>query len=490
MTEKVRKQLGEPKNELEKDTLAYIEPLVSEMIGEDIIGKGLTLTKCLEFCFKKGKKFEVKSGNSGCAKISDKQHFAWVREYFSDGPKVGRGLALHEKCREFWSVKKGEIVKTGTYNSVYSLNKQVYDWKRVSPRYGTTAPGYIYPCNIIEITKLLSKMLGAPRLENMDLRPLFENNRNNAPTRIFQRVIEMPAVENMGKMGLYRLAEDCIALSEIKCFTTGSPAKQLGVDKLVLKKFAEMDITLGQYNLWKESGCDLNEFDDFRSFTEKYPDQLHRVREIFREYSFIKFSSAARYLDKQREKYELQKYDVVMYWKDYLDMAKVEGLDLEHNRALLYPENVKKEHDRYSDLKELIKSQHLEQGLAFRAELLDDLAFSDDDFRIVPLRCVQDFLNESNELNHCVKTYADRCSDDQTNIFGLRKIDEPDKPYFTVNIDNNGNLIQNRGKNNCSPPKEVKTFVNKWLKFVEKQLKSISLRPSDVNNMNRIKIGA
>lgn len=82
MTDKVRKQLGEPKNDLEKDTLAYIEPLVSEMIGEDIIGKGLTLKGCLEFCFKKGKKFEVRSGSSGCARITEEQHFAWVREYF------------------------------------------------------------------------------------------------------------------------------------------------------------------------------------------------------------------------------------------------------------------------------------------------------------------------------------------------------------------------------------------------------------------------
>lgn len=82
MTEEVRKQLGEPKNELEKDTLAYIEPLITEMIGEDIIGKGLTLKDCLEFCFKNGKKFEVKSGNRGCARISEEQHFAWVREYF------------------------------------------------------------------------------------------------------------------------------------------------------------------------------------------------------------------------------------------------------------------------------------------------------------------------------------------------------------------------------------------------------------------------
>ncbi len=71
MNENVRKQLGEPKNDLERDTLNYIEPLITEMIGEDIIGKGLTLKGCLEYCFKKGKKFEVRNGSSGCARITD-----------------------------------------------------------------------------------------------------------------------------------------------------------------------------------------------------------------------------------------------------------------------------------------------------------------------------------------------------------------------------------------------------------------------------------
>lgn len=82
MTEKIRKQLGDPINDLERDTLNYIEPLITEMIGEDILGKGLTLKGCLESCFKKGKQFEIKSGNSGCARITEEQHFAWVREYF------------------------------------------------------------------------------------------------------------------------------------------------------------------------------------------------------------------------------------------------------------------------------------------------------------------------------------------------------------------------------------------------------------------------
>lgn len=85
MNENVKKQLGTPKNELEKDTLKYIEPLITEMIGEDIIGKKLTLKGCLESCFKKGKKFEVRDGSHGVAMITPEQHFAWVREYFGIG---------------------------------------------------------------------------------------------------------------------------------------------------------------------------------------------------------------------------------------------------------------------------------------------------------------------------------------------------------------------------------------------------------------------
>ena len=82
MTEEVRKQLGKPKNDQEKDTLNYIEPLVTDMIGEDIIGKGLTLSGCMKYCFKNGRKFEIRNGNNGCAMVPDEQHLVWVREYF------------------------------------------------------------------------------------------------------------------------------------------------------------------------------------------------------------------------------------------------------------------------------------------------------------------------------------------------------------------------------------------------------------------------
>ena len=69
------------------------------------------------------------------------------------------------------------------------------------------------------------------------------------------------------------------------------------------------------------------------------------------------------------------------------------------------------------------------------------MSYSDESFVIEPLRTVEDFVGESTALNHCVKTYVNQCAAGNTNIFGLRKKSEPDTPYFTGKVDNDGKLI-------------------------------------------------
>lgn len=82
MTEHTLKLLGKPANDMEKGILEYITPMIF-MPQENVIEhKKLTLRGCVEYCMKKGKQFEIKSGNFGFAPISPEQHFAWVREYF------------------------------------------------------------------------------------------------------------------------------------------------------------------------------------------------------------------------------------------------------------------------------------------------------------------------------------------------------------------------------------------------------------------------
>lgn len=423
------------------------------------------------------------------------RYFEIRKKYSSNDYTVESDFDIAETAREFWSVKNSEIVKTGVYKANYRWTGcvcELINWKRIPPRYSVSNPGRKFPGNILEITQTLSELLNMPILKNMDLRPLFENNEGSVPTAIFKQAIETPSIENMAKMGLTNLANGLIDYSSsdiVKPIKSSSPAKQLKIDRLTLRKFAEMNITLGQYNFWITGGFTPTDFDAFRTLAENYPGQFRTLSEIRGESRLIHFDTMARYLEKQRIKCGLSAADVVIYWRDYLQMTKTAGNDIDHNRNLVYPENLKTEHDRMMRMKELAKNARYEKKLCYRAEILDNLSFSNEEFLIEPLRTVQDFLNESSALNHCVKTYVEQCADGKTNIFGLRKIDEPDKPYFTVNIDNRGGLIQNRGKNNCDSPKEVKAFVAKWLKFVEKKLKTLSLEPSS-GTENLIRIGA
>lgn len=404
-------------------------------------------------------------------------------------------VSFREYKREFWSTAKGSVKNTGLYQAVYPYygygRTRLPYWERIPPRRGINNPGMIFPGNAVEITKAVSDRLNFPRLFNMDLRPLFEQNTEHTPTEIFKSVMRMPSIESMAKMGLHRLANGLINNTAVSVIDTGSPAKQLGVDKLVLQKFISSDISLYEYRYWHKWRLGLNDWENFKYLSENHV--LESTDGILNNYADVKvkFGTLAAYLKKQSVGKKLT--DTVMYWKDYLNMAQISGLDLEHNKDLLYPADVKKEHDRFMMIAEVRKNENEQAALEKRAELLNKLAFEDDDFIIIPLRSVQDFVNESSVLNHCVKTYVKQCAKGSTNIFGLREKEAPETPYFTVNIDNHGRLIQNRGKNNCAPPKEVKVFTNKWLKFVAEQLKKMSLEPGvtiETATASEFRIGA
>lgn len=82
MITKALKIFDNPKTPMETDTAEFIKPLIGELEAINIIDKMLTLTGCMKYCFNKGKKFEIKSGNAGTAAVTQKQHFEWCTEYF------------------------------------------------------------------------------------------------------------------------------------------------------------------------------------------------------------------------------------------------------------------------------------------------------------------------------------------------------------------------------------------------------------------------
>jgi len=66
-------------------------------------------------------------------------------------------------------------------------------------------------------------------------------------------------------------------------------------------------------------------------------------------------------------------------------------------------------------------------------------------------------------MHHCVATYIDRVAKGETTILFLRKKQNPETPFYTMEV-NNGAMIQCRAKYNGPMTEEVKEFVELFQK--------------------------
>ena len=377
-----------------------------------------------------------------------------------------RSTVLRECRRDFWSVENFKLRGNEYYNRYGYSDK----WERVSSRWNKAeyAAQMTYPGNIIEITQ----SLGIKWIQNADLRPLC---MMDIPfLTMVNAVAVAPAIENLGKMGLYQIARHYIADPYSGNTESSSPSKYLGADRPVLEGLAEFSASYEHLELWKLWKLTVKDMKDFGRVIRLCTANVSRMKSIVKR-TGISAAKAANYLEKQRRLY---KKDALMLWDDYLAAAIELGYDIKNNRDLICPPDIKKEHDRCTVLVEIDRNTENEQKYAERRKLLDRLSYSGEDYVIAPLANLEAFLKESRELDHCVKQYYKKCCEGKTNIFGLRKAATPDVPYFTVEISNDGVKLQNRGVHNCQPPKEVTEFTTKWLKQVNKRLQKFSLEPA------------
>lgn len=91
-----------------------------------------------------------------------------------------------------------------------------------------------------------------------------------------------------------------------------------------------------------------------------------------------------------------------------------------------------------------------------------DLEYERDDFIIVAPQTPSELTREGLSLNHCVASYRERVADSQTNILFIREKNNPDKPLYTLEVNNQNRVVQVRGSNNSSPTPNVQSFVESF----------------------------
>ena len=162
---------------------------------------------------------------------------------------------------------------------------------------------------------------------------------------------------------------------------------------------------------------------------------------------------------------------------------------------LLYPKDLRAAHDEIQMRIEEEENAELNEAIVARAQELSRFNWYDEGTMLFirPAASYGEFIKEGKALSHCVARYANSHSTGGTNIFFIRCVDEPDKPYYTLELKlpqvKAPYVEQNRGFENCARTEEVERFEAAWLEHIKeiiKKEKSNGKRNRKSGNAERI----
>ena len=175
-------------------------------------------------------------------------------------------------------------------------------------------------------------------------------------------------------------------------------------------------------------------------------------------------------------KYTLNTNVRISDWRDYVSQCKELGYDLSE-KSVLKPSHFHEAHERCTNLVKIKANKESDEKMKERAEFLKQFEFIDEELGLfirIPQN-TEEIVSEGKTLVHCVGGYAERHANGKTNILFVRKTDEPDIPYYTMEVSNDYKIVQCRGyRNDTRSPKSdiVKQFEEKYLNFLEELKKS------------------
>lgn len=181
-------------------------------------------------------------------------------------------------------------------------------------------------------------------------------------------------------------------------------------------------------------------------------------------------------------------------WRDYLGLCKSMGVDttMEYNYK---PRALRARHDELSELlairrkREQMEAEAAEwqkkvRKMEAKYPLVSSVCeriktlyeFSDESYSVTVPTCAWDVMQEGVLLGHCTSrdednVYLERMEKEVSYIMFLRKTDKPDQPWYTMEVEPGGNVIQLRtyGDKEGEDRAEAKAFLGKWRREVARR---------------------
>lgn len=194
--------------------------------------------------------------------------------------------------------------------------------------------------------------------------------------------------------------------------------------------------------------------------------------------SFLKIDKILRYAHKQytlKDKKYSRFYSVgsvLTSWRDYLRDCQKLQMDV-HCESVLFPKDLHKAHQETIKRIKAKEDEVLNLKIRKRQASLKKYKFTKDGLLIRPATSSKEIIEEGSKLKHCVARYAEDYAAGKTIILFVRKVDDPDTPYYTVEVKNDA-VTQCYGKDNKKPSDDVSRFIEsfKAAKLIKAKSKS------------------
>ena len=381
----------------------------------------------------------------------------------------------HEEQRRIFSANGKEIS-----NFVYGLFKRremrwILYWK---PWYytccGIQYKGNVYPYTLSDLSR--------HELKETGLREYALRQKKIDPGKYLYLWQTYPVLEQIVKAALFQLVDDILEYRATDAIKRKGrkPTDFLSVTKKEFRRLRDMNggaKELKWLQFEKSSGRIIKDEEIYWMAKEELePKDLQFVLDR------MSICQVRHYLMKQSEKSGDDISHILQVWKDYLSMAgklrldvydsiiyRASDLQRRHSEAVIQMEEKKKE----------IRRRELEEKyVGFQEQLIalkEKYEFSAGEYQIVAPKSIDDILYEGDTLHHCVNktdNYFDRIASKESYILFLRKKENPEVPFYTLEVEPNGTIRQKRAEfdRQNKDIDEVTSFLRLWQKEIQKRL--------------------
>ena len=411
--------------------------------------------------------------------------------------------------REFWAnrtYRKDRLPHSEPYwhefrRSIYDHSGEVrsYYWGMYCQRETRWIAGS--PCYYAYYGDQSGRVYGKtlPSLEKKELRQtgLAEWIRSHPitdPEKYLAVWKRLPQMEQIWKAGLQRLTKECFNNCDsvrklVLCPSEPGLIRALGLDASKFRRLRQLDgdtETLAWLQLEKKTGQRIP--DEMLHWFQKERISAKDLLFIADRMSLVQIKN---YLQRQKQYFDGSCRQALTTWQDYLAMA--ERLHYDTSDEIVY--RVHKLRQRHDELvlqgeagsleeqaeKMAAKYPHVD---AICMELQNKYAYTDEEYTVIAPQNIFEIIKEGRMLHHCVgndgagERYYDRIERRESFILFLRRTDEPNDPYYTLEIEPDGTVRQKRTlfDRQHEDIEQATEFLLKWQKVIAARLTGSDLK--------------